>query len=1689
MKIQMKKLTAVFLVILMVLSTVPVLNAGSIQAPPPPPAPQNSVTPQTPVTRGGYTLAPTMFGATGIDTLTQFVLQTPSGYTTRYPDISIDGQPQPTITRENGDHFNIRPAVPLSPNTLYIVRLTAPGREDITWAFQTTVRFQITSTLPRHQATNVPRNTGIEVNFSIEGATNIASYFSIYPHVEGQFIREGNTAIFMPTSPLAHQQIYTVTIAAGVSLRGTSETTSHPHEFSFETIPYPTPVVHRPVPVSPRNATISFGSNYIDFPSFEPPTVYFRLNYNSREHTRPVVYFGLYRITDTAQAITVVDRRVGAPDWSRLALQDRLADTTQFMNVLEYALTEREQDVDRWRMESFTLPGNLDSGFYVLHATVDGNHNQMIIQITDIAVQIVADNEQTLVWANDMTTGQPLAGARVRDHGADMTYNTNSDGIAFVERSVGGLGDHLTITAADGRQSVVFMHWWASQHHGWWGNGMAAHDQYWTALQLDRTLFQRSDTVSLWGFVQNRHQYEEITYVTATVTSRNWQRSGRDIMHRQNIIVQDGSYIGEIDLPNLNPGSYELAISHGDIYLSSIFFTVRDYVTPPYQLRVSADVVAVMPGDSVTFTARTEFFEGTPVPDLGIFYEVRGGTRGAGIGETQTDINGVATVTRMFEPVGTQQGQTTLSFMAEATLPEIGWVNRSASVRAFINDIDLQVRATRAYGDSSISVNVHGITVDRLNNRTARHHSDFLCDPIRGQVVDVAIYEIYWEAVRSGEFYCFATRTVWPRYNFNRRENRINEFELVTDAYGAAAMDFEVPDRKFASYHARLTTTDGNGRTMTRNVFIGRDWTSFHRTINENQENLFLYIANQPQAGYQIGDEVELAVKRGADVVTQGNILFVVVQNGILSHYIGDNPMTFTFEEEHVPNVRVYAYHFNGHTYYTSHMMTQRLRFDVSSRTLVIDIETCRDEYRPSGSPTLTITATDLDGNPKAANINISIVDEALFALMNYTVNTRSTLYRQVSDTIRFSMATHSTFVSDGIEDEGYFAEDILQSAGRGTMHDSVLAAPAMAPSPAAESEPGGGSETEDHIRERFEDTAIFANVRTNEYGVATFTFQLPDNITSWRLTASGISDGLYAGNSTQNIRVTQPMFLHYSLNSTFLVGDIPYIGVNAYGTSFTGGETVTFEVWRTTAPNDIRRATGVAFERVNIPLWEKTEEGEFDIVIRATAENGLRDSVQHSYRVLQSHRMVDAAVFYTVTPATVFDVGTQGMTNITFSDHGRGQFLHDLLQIRRSHGPEIQALVARREADRLVRRHFPDKRWWWHPTSVNVRDWQCPQGGIAIVQRDSSDLQTTVALMPFILNEVNQPALRNYLNDAFSGQNADNKMLALYGLAMLGEPVLLDLQRYAAVDNLSVRNIAYVALGFAALGETDTARELYTNRILPHIQRVAPYYRVYTGGNRADILNATHAVALLAARLGMPQSMGLHNYATRHRATSALTNIERLLFIQHEIGNHARGPATITYTLFGREYTRDVSRGRDFTLSIPTQNMHEFNLTSVTGSVGAVSINRVPLEEMEIVENDIRITRQFFVAGTDRRADTFRQGDLVRVQISINYPPRAVRGSYVVTDFLPAGLVPVANSARFGDRTTTTGQWRSVTTEGQRVTFFDNNLRDGGTVVYYYYARVISPGTFTAEGTMVQSVGVREYMTVGENAVLTIEP
>ena len=67
-------------------------------------------------------------------------------------------------------------------------------------------------------------------------------------------------------------------------------------------------------------------------------------------------------------------------------------------------------------------------------------------------------------------------------------------------------------------------------------------------------------------------------------------------------------------------------------------------------------------------------------------------------------------------------------------------------------------------------------------------------------------------------------------------------------------------------------------------------------------------------------------------------------------------------------------------------------------------------------------------------------------------------------------------------------------------------------------------------IREDFADVALFKTVKTGGDGTATAEFTLPDNITSWRVTAQGLSRNMDIGSSVSKIPVSLPVFVDVAI-------------------------------------------------------------------------------------------------------------------------------------------------------------------------------------------------------------------------------------------------------------------------------------------------------------------------------------------------------------------------------------------------------------------------------------------------------------------------------------------------------------------------------------------------------------------------------
>ena len=189
----------------------------------------------------------------------------------------------------------------------------------------------------------------------------------------------------------------------------------------------------------------------------------------------------------------------------------------------------------------------------------------------------------------------------------------------------------------------------------------------------------------------------------------------------------------------------------------------------------------------------------------------------------------------------------------------------------------------------------------------------------------------------------------------------------------------------------------------------------------------------------------------------------------------------FRIKDSYAPNLFVTAVLQKNRALYSA---TEGVSIPKGDTRLIIKMEPDKEKYLPGEKATVRITAKDERGNPVGADISLGCVDEAIYLIRSdHTATMLDFFYQRISNWVLTSYSYPMTLLAGAIKTA------ILQ------------------------------------IRERFEDTAFWsANIRTGTDGRATVTFELPDNLTTWRLTARGHDKQGRVGERRRKFMVTQDL-------------------------------------------------------------------------------------------------------------------------------------------------------------------------------------------------------------------------------------------------------------------------------------------------------------------------------------------------------------------------------------------------------------------------------------------------------------------------------------------------------------------------------------------------------------------------------------
>lgn len=1566
----------------------------------------------TPLTQESVTLTPTKSDALGVAGDTRFILRskTPLETTAVEQALAIAPSVAFSVTATSDTEFEITPRQTLAAGTVYRIALgstTAGEKRLFSWAVQTKQALTVASTLPRHRATGVPIDTGIEVTFNTDKIDQAERYIRLEPATQGRFEQHGRVLAFVPNERLRPATIYTLTVGKGLPVVGSSVALEQDLVVQFETAQ------------AAQSGERFWGYLSRAFTAVRPneaPVIEWSV-YSEKKPTTPSAT--VYRFRDSADLIERLTALDTIPRWAYAAQQSSAIATEGLTKVGTYELQSESN--------ALIFPSGFAAGYYLIELPLGSQTLQAQLVVSDLATSLTVSETDSVLWVYDLTTKQPVPGATIRGSDTDVTAATDQRGLAqfatpeFDPASNWNRGYYLVTQG--GRETVVPVtarsNAAAIETYPAYVDDRGALTYLWT----DRTLYRPNDTLNVWGFFRDRDRPQS-EKLTLEVWTWNYVDGFGNYLPLAKAEVETSSYgtfSSNLKLQQLKPGYYTVSLKRGGQTVSSRSVEVRTFKKPAFRIVVTPDRFAAYDGDTVTFSVQTEFFDGTPAPRTAL--KVDGGETIA-----TTDDDGRATVRRQ---VSAKRYMNTESLRLVPTEGNEGDIAGEASVLVFPGAVTFTPRTVVKDDQATISLTLRTVELP-TTAVPSWTQSTFDGEPVPNSTIRGTVYEVVTTKTKTGTAYDFIEKRVTDVYDHQTHEEQRSDFSGQTDSAGRFQYSFPLDGK---SYHVVLTASDSAGRDVEEHTYAypnrgdyayGRNDDAFTvRDLGTDKEGPE---ADNSYPSYRLGDTTELGFQQNGAVVEQtGAFLFLKLQRGIREVSLTDRPrLPFTFQEEDVPNVAFTAVWFDGTGFRTpSTYDTATLDFDETDRALTITVTPDRERYAPGETARLAVRVTDKDGNPVQAMVNLSAIDEALNSIQwDNAPQPMASLYRWVSS---------------------------------GLLQTYVSTAPIRA-EVGAERGGGGGD-----VRKDFRDAVLFTEVETNRNGEASASMKLSDDITSWRVTSQGVSQDLrWAGSSVTMVPVTKPIFGTLTMPDEFVVADHPTILARAFGSGLDAADEVSF-LLETPGIGAPQRKTAAAFREVRFPL-PTLAAGEQ--VIRLTVTRGQAKDVLERRIQVRASRLTERRVQFLEAAADLTVTGSATeRTTLTFSDAGRGRVKATLQELQWTYGKRLERHLGSRIAADALKELEPERAEV--ATGFSPLDYQQDDGGVSLVVYGASELPLT-AMAASRADLFDASRLRQYLVRMLEDRNASTEQIgwALLGLAHLGEPILPDLDSFLRLPNLTDEDRLRAALAYFALGASDQAATLAQQLLQEQGETQGPYIRLKLGDSPTAIGMNTARFSILAEGLKLPERKSLARFLNENHPPENLFNIERALAMRAAIPQLDAAAASLTYQARGTERTEDLGKGRTATENLTSDELRTFRVISVEGEVGITVATTEPLN-LTTTHRDDRLTlnRRYSVVGaTDRPAQT---GDIVRIDFTRSIGRDIIEEDFLIIDQLPSGLTLLTQPWQAGlswDR----GLCYPIEVNGQRVTCWaGRSSRDP----IHYYARVMTPGSYAAEPALIQGL------------------
>jgi alpha-2-macroglobulin len=810
------------------------------------------------------------------------------------------------------------------------------------------------------------------------------------------------------------------------------------------------------------------------------------------------------------------------------------------LNVSDYArvpLLNPDLLVSSWREPLPPLENEYDKrmiplgkrtpGVYLIEAVENDLRAYTVVVVTDLTmIDKTTGDGELLIYTVDRKTGEPRPGAEieiVKEKKTVASGVTDNQGILRTKiekkkpaaRNEGGDAeadpgaeppeetDSESLLILARQKSNFAISDLGSMYFGGYEEEEDGQDIK-GYIYTDRPVYRPTHKVSFKGIIRavdENGAYKAVSDNTVNVTIED--PNSANIYNKDLPLSPRGTFNGEIEITEAAPlGSYRIG-AEVDGGTAAGSFEVAEYKKPEYKVTVSAPGKFVQAGQKTNFSIDARYFFGSPVANAEVkYYIYRSRFYAWGFGEDYSDETTDESDTEEDEYSQFYRGGDDMVQESEGTLDARGHMNVEFQVPQtdetdttdYRYRLEAQVTdsARRTIDGAASFVATRGTIVANANPDRYVYNkgdvakirvttSDYEGRPVSAKV-QLQFVERTWtkkEKKADDDEYSY------PEYEMHERQ--IAYADVQTDSQGQAFYDYTTTEDGNISIK---TVIWENGKAV---ASIGgylwvtdRQYPWSDSSYYSEDYNSIKLVADKKS--YKPGETAHVLAILPTD---NAHLLVSTELTRVMSVQHVSSPgrsivLDIPIQASYAPNVFLNVSYVKGGDMYTS---DQRLVVPARDKMLNLEIISNKKEYKPRETASYTILARNAEGAPvSGAEVSLGVVDESIYSVSpDYSGNIKSEFYGMRYNSVQTHLSINYTFTG--------FAGDKPIDLARNK------------PTYQLADFKNEGDLVQPTIRKNFKDTAFWQpDVVTGADGRATVKVDLPDNLTTWRATARGVT-------------------------------------------------------------------------------------------------------------------------------------------------------------------------------------------------------------------------------------------------------------------------------------------------------------------------------------------------------------------------------------------------------------------------------------------------------------------------------------------------------------------------------------------------------------------------------------------------------